>query len=155
MISSHHPLPPLAERGRLLMTEAELQTWGERFGASVHAPVIVALSGELGAGKTTLAQAICRGYGVVEQVTSPTYAIVQEYAAPRSPVIHLDLYRLDGSADIASQLAQIGWREIVTATALVIVEWPERAGALLPEGHVPIALEHAPDAPDRRVLLAG
>ncbi len=112
---------------------------------------IVLVSGELGAGKTTLAQAICRGYGVTEPVTSPTYAIVHEYSAPRSHVYHVDLYRLERQED----LLQIGWSDIIASNALVIVEWPERAGSLLPAAHVPIALDYAPGMPDRRLLLAG
>jgi tRNA threonylcarbamoyladenosine biosynthesis protein TsaE len=133
------------------MTRDELVAWGEAFGRAVTPPLVVALAGDLGAGKTTLAQAICAGYGVTEPVTSPTFAIVHRYEAPRSPVYHLDLYRLERP----SELVNIGWDEISMAHALVIVEWPERAGGLIPSDHVPIDLEHAPDAPDRRVLLAG
>ena len=132
------------------MTLAELVAWGEAFGRAASAPLVVTLSGELGAGKTTLAQAICRGYGVREEVTSPTYAIVQEYAAPRSPVLHLDLYRLKGVED----LANVGWDDVIAADALVIVEWPERAHTQLPD-HVPIRLAHDAADPARRLLLAG
>jgi len=146
------PLPPLATHGRLALTRDELIAWGEKFGRAAHAPLVIALSGDLGTGKTTLAQAICRGYGVTEEVTSPTYALVHRYEAPRSPVFHLDLYRLDGE----SALTNIGWDEIVNdPLAIVIVEWPERAGSALPGGHVPIDLEHLPGDPDRRLLLAG
>ena len=112
---------------------------------------MVALAGDLGAGKTTLAQAICAGYGVTEPVTSPTFALVHRYHAPRSPVYHLDLYRLERPSD----LINIGWDEIAASHALVIVEWPERAGDLIPAEHVPIDLEYAPADPERRVLLAG
>ena len=148
----HHPLlPPFAERGRLTLSESELRAWGEAFGHAARAPLLVALSGDLGTGKTTLAQAICRGYGVQEPVTSPTYTLVHEYAGARSAVFHLDLYRLESPA----ALLEIGWYDIVGAPALVLVEWPERAGALLPADHVPIALDHAREHPDRRVLLAG
>jgi tRNA threonylcarbamoyladenosine biosynthesis protein TsaE len=126
--------------------------WGESFGRAAKAPLVVALSGDLGAGKTTLVQSICRGYGVAEPVTSPTYALVHEYRAPRSPVFHLDLYRLDRE----DELTNIGWDDIVSHPhALVLVEWPERAGARLPAAHVPIDLEHLPGDDDRRLLLAG
>jgi tRNA threonylcarbamoyladenosine biosynthesis protein TsaE len=147
----HHLVPSLAPRGRVTMTRAELVAWGESFGRAATAPLVVALAGDLGAGKTTLAQAICAGYGVTEPVTSPTFALVHRYDAPRSPVYHLDLYRLDRPSD----LINIGWDEIVTSHALVIVEWPERAGDLIPPHHVPIDLEHVPSDPERRVLLAG
>jgi tRNA threonylcarbamoyladenosine biosynthesis protein TsaE len=148
----HPPLvPPLAEQGALAMTEQELRDWGRRFGRSAHAPLVITITGELGAGKTTLVQAICAGYGVTEEVTSPTFALVHEYAAPRSPVHHLDLYRLDRP----DQLDDIGWDELVSAHALVLVEWPERAEDRLPGRHVTLSLQHLPDDPDRRLLYAG
>jgi tRNA threonylcarbamoyladenosine biosynthesis protein TsaE len=147
----HHVVPPLAPRGRVTMSRDELIAWGEAFGRAVMPPLIVTLAGDLGAGKTTLAQAICAGYGVTEPVTSPTFALVHRYGAPRSPVYHLDLYRIDRPSD----LVNLGWDEIAASHALVIVEWPERAGAFIPAGHVPIDLEHSPDDPDRRVVLAG
>ncbi len=151
MDAQHHTVPPRADRGHLVVSETELIDWGERLGAESHPSLVIALTGELGAGKTTLAQAICRGYGVTEPVTSPTYAIVHEYSAPRSQVYHVDLYRLERQED----LQQIGWSDIIASNALVIVEWPERAGSLLPAAHVPIALDYAPGMPDRRLLLAG
>jgi tRNA threonylcarbamoyladenosine biosynthesis protein TsaE len=111
----------------------------------------VTISGELGSGKTTLVQAICAGYGVTDEVTSPTFALVHEYRAPRSPVHHLDLYRLDRP----DQLDEIGWDELVTARAVVLVEWPERAGDRVPSGHISLSLQHLPDDPARRLLYAG
>ncbi len=151
MDAHHHTIPALAAHGHLVMNEAGLVQWGEQLGAEVRPPLVIALTGELGAGKTTLAQAICRGYGVVEPVTSPTYAIVHEYASPHSSVFHIDLYRIER----VEELQEIGWSDIIASNALVIVEWPERAGNLLPAGHLPIALDYAPGRPDRRLLLAG
>lgn len=147
----HHVVPPLAARGRIALGRDELVAWGERFGAAARVPLVVAISGELGAGKTTLVQAICRGAGVTEPVTSPTFALVHRYAGARFPVYHLDLYRLERPGE----LTNIGWDDIIGAHALVLVEWPERAGALLPRDVVPVELEHDPDDPDRRILLAG
>ena len=148
----HEPIvPPLAARGRLAVTEEELFAWGRGLGAASTPPLIITVSGELGAGKTTLIQAICRGYGVEEPVTSPTFALVHEYRAPRSTVYHLDLYRLKSEAE----LTNIGWDEIMDAEALVMIEWPERAGGRLPRNHVPISLQHLPDDPERRLLYAG
>ena len=150
MIPHAAPLPALAARSRIALTRDELSAWGEQFGHAARPGILVAIGGDLGAGKTTLVQAICRGYGVAGEVTSPTYAIVHQYAAPRSPVYHLDLYRLEDERD----LTNIAWDDIVTANALVLVEWAERAGSRLP-GHVPITLEHLPGDESRRVLLAG
>jgi tRNA threonylcarbamoyladenosine biosynthesis protein TsaE len=144
-------VPPLAAHGRLAFTQSELIDWGERFGRVARAPLIVTISGDLGAGKTTLIQAICRGYGVGDEVTSPTFALVHRYASSRSPVLHLDLYRLAGPAD----LANLGWDELMAEDALILVEWPERAGDRIPGNHVPMSLHHLPDEPDRRLFYAG
>jgi tRNA threonylcarbamoyl adenosine modification protein YjeE len=149
---AHGPLvPALADHGALAMDERELRDWGRRFGRAAHPPLVVSLAGELGTGKTTLVQSICEGYGVTGEVTSPTFALVQEYDAPRSPVYHLDLYRLDRP----EQLDALAWDEIVSARALVLVEWPERAGDRLPGGRVTLSLQHLPDDPGRRLLYAG
>lgn len=151
METHRHLVPPLAAKGRLTLDESELRKWGRDLGEAVRAPLVISLSGELGAGKTTLAQSICAGYGVAEPVTSPTYALVHRYDAEGSPVYHVDLYRLDNE----SQLTNIGWDDILAEHAVVIVEWPERAGDRMPDGHLHIDLEYLPGDPDRRVLLAG
>jgi tRNA threonylcarbamoyladenosine biosynthesis protein TsaE len=144
-------IPPLASHGRLAVTEPELVSWGEGLGRAAQPPLLLAIGGELGAGKTTLARAVCRGYGVEEPVTSPTFALVHEYAAGRSRVYHIDLYRLAGE----HELTNLGWDDIVADHALIIVEWPERSGSRLPADHVPITLQHLPDDPSRRLLYAG
>ena len=146
-----HPLPSRAAEGKLSVTEAELVAWGERLGRNIQPPLVITIEGDLGAGKTTLTRAICRGYGVTGDVTSPTFTIVHEYESPRSAVYHLDLYRLKNP----HELVTIGWDDILAAKALVIVEWPDRAPALMPHGHVPISLSHIADRPDHRVLYAG
>ena len=149
---THEPIiPPLADRGKLACTEGELVSWGERFGHVASPPLIVTISGELGAGKTTLVQAICRGYGVTDDVTSPTFALVHRYAGKKSPVFHLDLYRLERP----DELTNIGWDEMLTEDALVLIEWPERAGDRVPRLHVPISLQHLPGDATRRLLYAG
>jgi len=144
-------IPALAGRGSLACTEDELVAWGEQFGRVASPPLIVTISGELGAGKTTLARAICRGYGVTEDVTSPTFALVHRYAAPKSPVYHLDLYRLES----AEELTNIGWDETLSEDALILIEWPERAVDRIPRIHVPMSLQHLPGDPTRRLLYAG
>jgi tRNA threonylcarbamoyladenosine biosynthesis protein TsaE len=150
-VTRHDLLPPLAAEGRLALTEEELTDWGVRLGRQIDPPLIVTLDGDLGAGKTTLARAICVGYGVRDEVTSPTFAIVHVYDAPKSPVYHIDLFRLDSPRD----LQNIGWDDLVQSDALLLVEWPDRAGDLLPAVHVPIQLRHVQDDPDRRILYAG
>lgn len=151
MHAHRHVVPPLAGKGHLTLDERELRRWGEELGEASVPPLVISLTGELGAGKTTLAQAICRGYGVLEPVTSPTYSLVHRYAAEKSAVYHVDLYRLDN----VTQLTNIGWDDIIAELSLVIVEWPERAGNRMPPNHLHIDLEYAPGEESRRILLAG
>jgi tRNA threonylcarbamoyladenosine biosynthesis protein TsaE len=150
-VEHHEPIPPLAAAGHLALDVRELTSWGEQLGRSIAPPLVIAIGGELGAGKTTLTQAICRGYGVVEEVTSPTFTLIHEYSGVRSKVYHLDLYRIR----LPRELEALGWDDIVAENALVIVEWPERAAELMPPGHIPISLAHLPERPDRRLLYAG
>lgn len=134
---------PVAE-----FTEADLVSWGLAYGRGLRFPQVVALTGDLGAGKTTLVRAIARAQGALEPVTSQSYGIVREYVSPRGQVFHLDLYRLSGP----EELPQIGWEDILRSKGLVLVEWPERALGALPHDHVTLRLEHVPGRPDVRRL---
>ncbi len=126
----------------------ELRAWATAFAARLQPPAVVALRGDLGAGKTTFAQALLAALGVSGDVTSPTFALVHEYGTPRGPVHHLDLYRLRD----ASQLAALGWDDILRAKGVVLVEWPERAEGALPSDMIELQLAHVPGAPERRRL---
>jgi tRNA threonylcarbamoyladenosine biosynthesis protein TsaE len=147
----HHVIPPLAAAGKVAVTESELRAWGEKLGRAAAPPLVIAISGELGAGKTTLAQAICRGAGVTDFVTSPTFALVQRYDGSRGLVYHIDLYRLES----ARELVNLGWDDVLRDDALVLIEWPERAEGRIPDDALHIEIEHHPTDPDRRLLLAG
>jgi tRNA threonylcarbamoyladenosine biosynthesis protein TsaE len=152
MMQAHrHLVPPLAAKGHINLDEQEMMKWGKELGEAIVPPLVISLTGDLGAGKTTLAKAICEGFGVAEPVTSPTYALVHRYEAEKSPVYHVDLYRLDNE----SQLTNIGWDDLLGERAVVIVEWPERAGDRMPKDHLHIDLEYLDGDETRRVLLAG
>ena len=130
----------------MTLDEAELVRWGRSIGESVTAPVFIGLSGPLGAGKSVLARAIGRGAGVTESMPSPSYTLVQRYdGRPGLEVVHLDLYRI-GSPD---ELAELGWNQLGGDEEIVLVEWPERAGDLMPSDHWLIRL----DVPDEDPLL--
>lgn len=131
------------------MSQSDLVAWGEELGSVIRPPAVIALRGDLGAGKTTLAQAICRGYGVLGDVTSPTFAIVHVYEAARSPVYHVDLYRLEGPRD----LQNIGWDDLMRGGGIVIIEWPERAPAHIPVDAHSFELRFVEGDPSRRLLL--
>jgi tRNA threonylcarbamoyladenosine biosynthesis protein TsaE len=90
----------------------------------------VILSGDLGAGKTLLVRAIARAFGVGGAVTSPTFALVHEYATPRGRLVHADLYRLRGP-DLVAEVARLGLREQRREGAMLLVEWGEDAADAL------------------------
>jgi len=102
-----------------------------------HTARLVFLSGELGAGKTTLAAALLQALGVGEVVRSPTYALIETYAALAGEAVHIDLYRLQGADD----LAQLGVRDYLNPHTLLLVEWPERAAAALPGADLTVRLQ--------------
>jgi tRNA threonylcarbamoyladenosine biosynthesis protein TsaE len=123
------------------LSEAELIAEGEAIGRRLPARSLLALEGELGAGKTTFAQAVARGLGVTEPATSPTYALVHRYTGRRGPVFHLDCYRL-GRPEEAEDL---DWETLLAEGDALLVEWPERAGPWLPPASRRFRLHHLPD----------
>jgi tRNA threonylcarbamoyl adenosine modification protein YjeE len=104
-------------------------------------PRLVFLSGELGAGKTTLAAALLQALGVEETVRSPSYALIETYRARAGEAVHIDLYRLAG----ANELHQLGVRDYLNGDTLLLVEWPERAGGALPGPDLLVRLEPLAD----------
>ena len=118
-----------------------MTAFGARIAARLQSGDVVALSGGLGAGKTTLARAIITALGYDGEVPSPTFTIVETYTPPavRLPLVHADFYRLDRPAE-ADELGLDDYRE----GAALIAEWPERVGGFATEpGCVAIALETA------------
>lgn len=107
---------------------------------------VIALSGDLGAGKTTLTQAVARKLGVVESVISPTFVIMKEYPVATGPycrLVHIDAYRLESAAE----LERLGWREILAdAGTLVLIEWPEKVPEAIPADALLVSLSHIDDA---------
>lgn len=99
--------------------------------------LLVTLAGELGAGKTTLARAMLRRWGAAGPVRSPTYTLVEPYELDFGTVFHFDLYRLAG----AQELEAIGYRELRAASAVSLLEWPERGAAAIGVADVACRLE--------------
>ncbi|MBK9175498.1 MAG: tRNA (adenosine(37)-N6)-threonylcarbamoyltransferase complex ATPase subunit type 1 TsaE [Flavobacteriales bacterium] len=103
---------------------------------------VFALHGELGAGKTTLIKGFCAALGVLDQASSPSFAIVNEYRSTMGgPVYHFDLYRLKNT----SELEGVGFSEYLDSHAHCFIEWPELAGGLLPEDTVHLRIALQPD----------
>lgn len=125
----------------------ELNQFGERLGRELRAPAIIGFSGDLGSGKTTLIQAICRGLGAAVPATSPTYALVHRYESPAGTVFHVDCYRLGSS----QEARDLGLEDVLTQRAILLVEWPEKAGHMMPPLDRYFILAHDTD-PDYRTL---
>ena len=120
----------------------ELSRFGEGVGAQLTAPVVIGLSGEMGAGKTTLVQAMCRGLGARALATSPTYALVHHYEAASTPVYHVDCYRLKHP----DEARDLDFDDMIRENAIVLIEWPERAGPWAPPLDRHFRLAHDSDA---------
>lgn len=111
--------------------------------------MVLCLTGDLGAGKTTFTQALAGALGVTEPVTSPSFTIVQEYHSGRIPIYHMDVYRVEDAAE----LDDFGFDEYFAGKALVVVEWAERVEDLLPEQRVHLGFYRCMDENRRIVRL--
>lgn len=129
------------------LSASELNRFGEDLGRQLRAPAVIGLSGQLGTGKTTLVQAICRGLGARSPATSPTYALVHHYDAGPTPVYHVDCYRLRHP----DEARDLGFDDMVRERAIVLIEWPERAGAWAPPVNRHFQLSYDDD-PTRRIV---
>ena len=109
---------------------------GHALAPCLQAGLVVYLRGELGAGKTTLVRGVLRGLGYEGRVKSPTYALVELYAISRLDLHHFDFYRFHDPRE----WTDAGFRETFNGRSVSLIEWPEKAGALLPPADVQIAL---------------
>ncbi len=125
----------------VLSSESPEQTlyWGKLLGLLLDEGDVVALTGELGAGKTALTQGIADGLGVSKDcyVTSPTFTIINEYKG-RIPVYHLDFYRIESSLEIGN----LGLEEYLPGEGVAIIEWAEKVERFLPKEYLKIILKY-------------
>ncbi len=123
---------------------------GERIARLARPGDVLALWGELGAGKTQLTKGVASGLGLdAADISSPTFVILHEHYGGRMPLFHLDLYRLEGQ-----DLATTGWEETLDSGGITVIEWPDRASADLPADRIDIQLEHIADTKRRVVISA-
>ena len=126
----------------------ETERLGRRLGALLRAGDVLALSGDLGAGKTVMVRGIVSGAGSAARVASPTFTLIREYPGP-VPLFHADLYRIDDP----SQLEDLGLEELFDRPAVMVVEWAERAGAVLPPEHLWISIAFGAGTDDREITF--
>ena len=134
------------------------ETWelSRQFATELTPGAVVCLEGDLGAGKTTFTQGLAAALGVKGRVTSPTFCLVQEHRLSAGEsgadgrvdfLVHMDLYRLGGEEDVLA----IGWEDYLAQGAVMVVEWPERAGALIPAEARHIVFTHLEGEENRRI----
>ena len=121
---------------------------GKQFASRLRGGDVVALSGALGTGKTHFVKGVCSGLGYAGLVSSPTFALINEYAGTPT-LYHVDLYRLESAA----QVRPLGLEELMRPDTIMLIEWPELAAALLPSTAIRIVCEYGDDETSRRFTV--
>ena len=133
----------------VIKTSSPLETAqvGEKLAAFLGAGDVICVNGDLGAGKTMLAQGVARGLGITDAVTSPSFTLINEYSA-HLPFYHMDVYRLGSSREIED----LGCEEYFYGSGVTLVEWAERVKEYLPEERLDINIKRIPGAEDLREI---
>ncbi|MBE6094594.1 MAG: tRNA (adenosine(37)-N6)-threonylcarbamoyltransferase complex ATPase subunit type 1 TsaE [Schwartzia succinivorans] len=127
----------------------ETAALAERLGAAAETGTVLCLVGDLGAGKTLFTQGFARGLGVTEEVTSPTFALMNQYCG-RLPVTHFDLYRLERE----EELDEIGFYEFAEPSGgVVLIEWADKFPDALPKPHIRLEIERGEKENERRLMF--
>ncbi|MDD6707088.1 MAG: tRNA (adenosine(37)-N6)-threonylcarbamoyltransferase complex ATPase subunit type 1 TsaE [Eubacterium pyruvativorans] len=128
-----------------IRNEEDTKAFGRKLAEELEAGDILALIGDLGTGKTTLTKSVAAGLGVTEDITSPTFNIVNEYHSGRLPLYHFDVYRLESGVD----LFEIGGEEYFDAGGVCIIEWADLVAEALPDDTKVIFLEYGAQEGER------
>lgn len=128
------------------------QAVGAALGRRLRNGDVLALAGDLGAGKTVLTQGLAAGMGIVAPVTSPTFVLVNRYRAPDGRVLqHADCYRL---ADATAEMWDIGLGDLISDEDILVIEWADRIPGLLPEAFLEVRLEYVDETRRRLCFVA-
>ena len=128
------------------VNEGETLDVARAFAGTLVPGTVVALKGELGAGKTVFARGVCEALGVEGIVTSPTFTLIHEHHGAGTVVYHMDFYRLENPGEIAA----IGAEDLLYGDSICLVEWAEKMGGLFPDDAVRVTIEH--DGGSRRII---
>lgn len=129
---------PQKEYSVITRNEKETAYLGARLGKTIEEPMVIALKGNLGAGKTVFVRGAAKGLGVNEQITSPTFVLLKEYRG-RFPVYHFDYYRLNEGED--EEAKEMGFEDYLPGDGVAFVEWAERLPFLLPMDYLEINMK--------------
>lgn len=130
-----------------LKNVSETEKLGKIIGESAAASDNLILTGDLGAGKTTLTKGIALGLGIGQMIKSPTYTIIREYQQGRLPLYHMDVYRIESGAD------DLGLDEYFDGDGLSVIEWGQQLGEFVPEDYLELILTKTADENKREVSL--
>ena len=125
----------------------ETEELGRRLGETAEPGMVIAFTGDLGAGKTAFTRGLARGLGIRDRVTSPTFTIVNEYEGGRLPLFHFDMYRL-ASAD---ELFDIGWEDYLARGGVCAVEWSENVAEAMDESTIRVDIRRG-DGESQRIV---
>ncbi len=128
----------------------ETEEFGEKLGSILKPGDIISLTGDLGAGKTTLTKSIGKGLGVEDYITSPTFTLINEYKG-RINLYHFDVYRLEGSMD----LYDLGFEEYIYSDGISIIEWGDKIEEALPKERINIRIEKGTELDERIIYIYG
>ncbi len=118
-----------------LLSAEETLSFGAQFASALNPGQIIALRGDLGAGKTTFAQGLLQGFGISEPVQSPTFSLLQSYEGPFL-IHHFDLYRIE----TAAEFQRLGFLDCFSDNAICLIEWPQKITSLIPDNATLITL---------------
>ena len=128
----------------------DTQRFGIQLAEGLKPGSVIALTGDLGAGKTALTKAIAKGLGISEQISSPTFTIVQEYEDGRMPLYHFDVYRVNDEED----LFELGFESYLSGSGVCVIEWADLIEELLPEDTIRIHLSYGEGEEERICEIA-
>ena len=139
----------------ILETRNQTETFslGEQLGSLVKPGQVITLEGDLGVGKTVMAQGIAAGLGITEPVNSPTFTILQEYHEGRMPLYHFDVYRIEEP----EEMEEVGYEDYFYGDGLCLIEWAGLIKELIPENAISIRMEKDPEKgfDYRKIYLEG
>ena len=128
-----------------IKNEQETRSFGKKLADELAPGIVIALTGDLGTGKTALTKSIAEGLGITEVITSPTFNIVKEYYSGRIPMYHFDVYRI-GDID---EMYELGYEEYFYGNGVCIVEWADLIEDIIPEDAIRIDIEYGENEGER------
>lgn len=125
--------------------------YAKKLGRSLKGGEVIAYFGGLGMGKTTFTSGLCEGYGINAEVSSPTFALVNEYGTGNKKIYHFDMYRISGFEDLCST----GFFDYLETNAVLAIEWSENIENALPENYIKLEIERGDSDESRIFKLSG